>query len=120
MPHRRMTANDLTCRSHHGAVNVRNRRILPVPARSGGGRLTERTPAVQPRRRERVKVPLKSHSSRQRPPARSGGKEAFPILPAYDPRLQSGHSLPEATTFDAALISALPLIGRQVEEYPLR
>jgi hypothetical protein len=37
---------------------VRLRRILPVPARSGGGRLTERTPAVQPRRRERVKVPL--------------------------------------------------------------
>ena len=33
------------------------RRILPVPARSGGGRLTERTPAVQPRWRERVKVP---------------------------------------------------------------
>src|SRR6516165_11684423 len=33
------------------------RRILPVPARSGGGRLTEPTPAVQPWRRERVKVP---------------------------------------------------------------
>jgi hypothetical protein len=32
-------------------------RILPIPARSGGGRLTERTPAAQPRRRERVKVP---------------------------------------------------------------
>ena len=32
-------------------------RFLPVPARSGGGRLTERIPAVQPRRRERVKVP---------------------------------------------------------------
>ena len=28
-------------------VVVRFRRILPVPARSGGGRLTERTPAVQ-------------------------------------------------------------------------
>jgi len=36
---------------------VWNRRNLPVPARSGGGRLTERTPAVQPRWRERVKVP---------------------------------------------------------------
>jgi hypothetical protein len=33
------------------------RRILPVPARSGGDRLTERIPAVQPRRRERGKVP---------------------------------------------------------------
>ena len=30
------------------------RRILLVPPHSGGGRLTERTPAVQPRRRERV------------------------------------------------------------------
>ena len=37
------------------------RRILPVPARSGGGRLAERTPAVQPRRRERVKLPLTGH-----------------------------------------------------------
>jgi hypothetical protein len=59
MPHRRMTANDLTCQIRHGPVNVRNRRILLVPPHSGGGRLTERTPAVQPRRRERVKVPLK-------------------------------------------------------------
>ena len=40
-----------------GAANGRNRRIHPVPARSGGGRLTERTPAVPPGRRERVKVP---------------------------------------------------------------
>jgi len=38
------------------------RRFLPVPARSGGGRLTERIPAVQPRRRERVKVPHLGHS----------------------------------------------------------
>jgi len=38
------------------------RRILPIPARSGGGRLNERTAAVQPRRRERVKVPLSGPS----------------------------------------------------------
>src|ERR1700751_3623332 len=31
--------------------------LFPVPARSGGGRLTERIPAVQPRRREWVEVP---------------------------------------------------------------
>src|SRR5262252_8497450 len=37
--------------------HISTRRILPVPARFGGCRLTERTPAVQPRRRERVKVP---------------------------------------------------------------
>jgi len=42
------------------------RRILSVPARSGGGRLTERTPAVQPTRRERVKVPLSRHFRPQR------------------------------------------------------
>jgi hypothetical protein len=35
----------------------RLRRILPVPTRSGEGRLTERTPVVLPRRRQRVKVP---------------------------------------------------------------
>jgi hypothetical protein len=35
-----------------------NRRILPVPARSGGGRLTERTLAIQPWPPEWVKVPL--------------------------------------------------------------
>ena len=39
------------------AGKVRFRRTLPVRARSGGGRITERTPAVQPRRREQVKVP---------------------------------------------------------------
>jgi hypothetical protein len=33
------------------------RRILSVPACSGGGRLTQRTPAIQPRRREWVKLP---------------------------------------------------------------
>src|SRR6516162_6134873 len=33
------------------------RRILSVPARSGGGRPTERIPAIPPRLRERVKVP---------------------------------------------------------------
>jgi len=40
---------------------VWNRRILPVRACSGGGRLIERTPAVQPRRQERVKVPQSRH-----------------------------------------------------------
>src|SRR5262249_11670049 len=43
-----------------------HRRILPVPARSSGGRLTERTPVVQSRRRERVKVPHSSHGEWQR------------------------------------------------------
>ena len=42
--------------------NGHYRRILPVPACSGGGRLTGRTPAVQPRRRQRVKVPHTCHS----------------------------------------------------------
>jgi hypothetical protein len=58
-------------------ANDRNRRIIPVPARSGGGRLTERTPAVQPRRREWVKVPLKRPCRRDRGTARSGGKSPF-------------------------------------------
>jgi hypothetical protein len=46
---------------HGEKGKVRIRRILPVPAHSSGGRLTERTPAVQPRRREGVKVPLSDH-----------------------------------------------------------
>ena len=41
-----------------GAGDGRFRRILPTPARSGGGRLIERTPAVQASRRERVKSAL--------------------------------------------------------------
>src|SRR6516165_12112187 len=62
------TLASATLRDPSLATNYREsglvlRRILPVPARSGGGRLTELTPAVQPRRRERVKVPLR------RPPA---------------------------------------------------
>jgi len=52
----------------------RFRRILPVPARSGGGRLTERKPAVQPRRRERLNVPLSG---------RPGQGEKTPGLDAY-------------------------------------
>ena len=44
--------------------NGRNRRILSVPGRSGGGRLSERTPAVRPRRREWVKVPHSGHVRR--------------------------------------------------------
>jgi hypothetical protein len=52
-------------------------RILPVPARSGGGRLTERIPAIQPRRGERVKVP---HTCRSPYPSGFGlvgGKRSF-------------------------------------------
>jgi hypothetical protein len=30
MPHRRMTANDLTCQIRHGPANVRNRRYLDL------------------------------------------------------------------------------------------
>jgi hypothetical protein len=58
--------------------NVRIRRILPIPARSGGGRLSERTPAVQPRRRERVKVPLSGRCPRQARTAQEGGRRSFP------------------------------------------
>src|SRR6516162_11661957 len=45
------------------------RRILSVPARSGGGRLTERIPAIPPRLRERVKVPLSRHSAQHAKPS---------------------------------------------------
>ena len=47
-----------TCLFDRGLGTVGLRRILPVPGRSRGGRLIERIPAVQPRRRQRLKVPL--------------------------------------------------------------
>jgi hypothetical protein len=50
----------------------RFRRILPVPARSGGGRLTERTPAVQPRPGEPLLMPLKRPSRSARELAQLG------------------------------------------------
>ena len=49
-----------------GRPNGGSRRILPAPARSGGGRLTERTPVVRPKRRERVKVSSRPEDSHLR------------------------------------------------------
>ena len=71
-----------TCPQHVTSASVRSRRILPVPARFGGGRLTERTPAVQPRRREGVKVPLKRPCRRAREPAKllESGHSTFPAV----------------------------------------
>jgi len=60
-------------RLDRGSANGRFRRILPVPPRSGGGRLNERTPAVQPRQRELVKVPH-TGPSRQRPQTAPWGR----------------------------------------------
>jgi hypothetical protein len=42
---------------NRGRPDDRFRRIFLIAAQSGGGRLTERTAAIQPRRREWVKVP---------------------------------------------------------------
>ena len=77
MPHRRMTANDLTCRSHYGPVNVRNRRVSPVPVHPGESPLTEPTPAVRRCPRERVFMPLDRPSWREGTTARLGGFETF-------------------------------------------
>ena len=57
MPHRRMTANDLTCRSHHDPVNACYRRISPVAAHSGDCLLSEPTAGTQPCRREPLFMP---------------------------------------------------------------
>ena len=43
---------------HDNRLNGRCRRIVSVPARFGEGRLTEQTPAVQPRRRELIFMPI--------------------------------------------------------------
>jgi hypothetical protein len=51
------------------AANSRFRRVPVVATRSGEGRVTERTPAIQARRRERVKVPQSRLSTAyQHPP----------------------------------------------------
>jgi hypothetical protein len=52
-------------RSQRWPANDRNRRNLVIAGRSSEGRLTEPTPAVQPRRRERLKVPRSRHSTVQ-------------------------------------------------------
>ncbi len=57
----RETRSSGSVRGASGDARPYRERVLPVPASSGGGRLTERTPAVQRRRRERVKVPHSSH-----------------------------------------------------------
>jgi hypothetical protein len=67
----------LTSRFQRGNANGRNRRILSVPTRSGGGLLTERTPAVQPRRREWAKVPHTCHSRYPSGSAQLGGEPTF-------------------------------------------
>jgi hypothetical protein len=69
-------------------ANGWNRRILLVPARSGGGRLTERTPAVQPRRRERVKVPQSRQS--QAPGLRGMPGRAAIVGPELCPAMARG------------------------------
>ena len=57
-----------------GLTSGRLRRILTVPARSRGCRLIERILAVQPRRRERVKVPHRRPSARIGRSIRATGK----------------------------------------------
>src|SRR5580704_973292 len=66
-------------------------------------------------------LPLKRPCRRDRGTARSGGNASFPISPApICPSSESGRSLPETRTPDAAPISALPLVGRKAEGYHRR
>src|SRR6516165_2738188 len=115
------TLRDPSLATNYRESGLVHRRILPVPPRSGGGRLTERTPAVQPRRRERVKVP---HTRRSQSPSgwpRLGRNASFPICPApMCTCFESGRLLPEAGTADAAPISALPLVCWNAERYHRR
>src|SRR5215813_4413205 len=71
------TPRDPSLATNYRASGLVLRRILPDPARFGGGRLTERTPGVQPRRRERVKVPHTRRSRCAWRSAQSGGKPTF-------------------------------------------
>src|SRR6516225_3610323 len=57
------TPRDPSLATNYRGSGLVHRRILLLPSRSGGGRATERTPAVQPRGPERVKVPPSRHSA---------------------------------------------------------
>ena len=83
------------------------RRILSVPALSGGGRLTERTPAVQPRRWERLKVPHCGRSSRSAATAQDAPlRHSFD---AYFGRIIGSHMLSFARTMCRRRGMVLPI-----------
>src|SRR6516162_5959193 len=65
------------------------RRYLVIAGRSGGGRLTERTPAVRPRPRERLFAPLSRHSRHHRGSSVSGERLPF-VAPPVPPLVGEG------------------------------
>ena len=67
-------------------ANGGNRRVSLVVAHSGDRLLSEPIAGTQLCRREPLFMPLKRPCRRDRGTAQVGGKEAFPILPAYDPK----------------------------------
>jgi hypothetical protein len=72
------------------------RRIFLIAAQSGGGRLTERTAVIRPRRREWVKVPLCGHSLRSAATAYDAPlRQSFD---AYFGRIIGSHALSFART----------------------
>jgi len=106
---------------HRVTAKGRNRRASPVAANSGDRLLSKPKAGTQPWRREPRFMPLSRHSRRRPGPAKFGGKPSFPICPAaMCACFQSGRSLPDARTPDAAAISALQLVGRKAEGYHRR
>src|SRR6516225_1977154 len=71
------TPRDPSLATNYRGSGLVPRRILSVPARPGGGRLTERIPAIPPRLRERVKVPHTCRSQCPSGPAQLSGKRTL-------------------------------------------
>lgn len=69
------------------------RRVLPIAVCPGEGRLAEPTPAVQPGRRERVKVPHTCHSQH---PLRSASR----VVSGPSPRQHRGDEVRRLPTFE--------------------
>src|SRR5215469_14806484 len=102
------------------AANGRKQRIRPVPARSGGGRLTERAPAVQPRAAGTSQSAPKATLARAPRVYRAAGQQSFdraasslshPVTTAKTGRPHRAvvHD-PDANTYDAASTIVAPKV----------
>src|SRR5438105_748850 len=69
-------------------TNARCRRVSPIAARPGEGRLTEPTAAARLSRQQRRPMPRSRPRRREPGSAESGGNASFPICPAVMPMLE--------------------------------
>ena len=116
----RTTAIDLGQWLPGGSADGRNRRVSRVALRLGEGLLAEPTADTQPGLWGLVFMPPSGHCRGKWQRLSRVETRHSRFARNVMPRLESGRSLPEARTPDAALISALPLVGRKAEGYHRR